>query len=251
MEERRLEGARLLKAGRLSQAAIARQLVGRQWRNGRSNWPSWDCEVSRLAGRLASCRPINVSAWLACLNKERVGLPLTAGRSGGFNRWLPASLASPTIPNMSGDWWRRWTGVCKRRARERDEELIRAWFSRDWPRIKKARRLGADIMFEDEFGFSFTWAPRGQTKGVGKYRREVSTISGKIYKRHFGRAVRADDLIVGLSPSPATSLHPGLGSVAGPSGETSARLPGNSVIVEWLPPYAPDLNPEEYCQNSV
>ena len=77
-------------------------------------------------------------------------------------------------------------------------------------------------MFEDEFGFSFTWAPRGQTKGVGKYRREVSTISGKIYKRHFGRAVRADDLIVGLSPSPATSLHPGLGSVAGPSGETSA-----------------------------
>lgn len=141
--------------------------------------------------------------------------------------------------------------MCKRRARERDEELIRAWFSLDWPRIKKARRLGADIMFEDEFGFSFTWAPRGQTKGVGKYRREVSTISGKIYKRHFGRAVRADDLIVGLSPSPATSLHPGLGSVAGPSGETSARLPGNSVIVEWLPPYAPDLNPEEYCQNSV
>ena len=113
--------------------------------------------------------------------------------------------------------------MCKRRARERDEELIRAWFSRDWPQIKKARRLGADIMFEDEFGFSFTWAPRSQTKGVGKYRREVSTISGKIYKRHFGRAVRADDLIVGLSPSPATSLHPGLGSVAGPSGETSAR----------------------------
>ena len=30
MEERRLEGARVLKAGRLSQAAIARQLVGRQ-----------------------------------------------------------------------------------------------------------------------------------------------------------------------------------------------------------------------------
>ena len=138
--------------------------------------------------------------------------------------------------------------MCKRRARERDEELIRVWFSRDWPRIKKARRLGADIMFEDEFGFSFTWAPRSQTKGVGKYRREVSTISGKIYKRHFGRAVRA---IVGLSPSLATSLHPGLVSVAGLSGETSARLPGNSVIVEWLPPYAPDLNPEEYCQNSV
>ena len=33
-------------------------------------------------------------------------------------------------------------------------------------------------MFEDEFGFSFTWAPRGQTKGVGKYRREVSTMVG-------------------------------------------------------------------------
>jgi len=55
----------------------------------------------------------------------------------------------------------------ERRARERDEELIRAWFSRDWPRIKKVRRLGADIMFEDEFGFSFCepylGAPRPDT----------------------------------------------------------------------------------------
>ncbi|MBN2385809.1 MAG: winged helix-turn-helix domain-containing protein [Anaerolineales bacterium] len=55
------------------------------------------------------------------------------------------------------------------RAIERDEERIRAWLKQDWSRIKKARRLGAEIVLEDEFGFSyaepvsFTGAPRGQT----------------------------------------------------------------------------------------
>jgi transposase len=98
------------------------------------------------------------------------------------------------------------------RAIERDEELIRAWLSKDWPRIKKARRLGAEIVFEDEFGLSytepvgFTWAPKGHTprlKRITKFRRETSTmvgltISGKIYKRHFDGSINAEKMLIGL-----------------------------------------------------
>jgi hypothetical protein len=108
------------------------------------------------------------------------------------------------------------------RAIERDEELIRVWLSRDWPRIKNKAQLDTEIVFEDEFGLSysepvsFIWAPRGQTpqlKRIGKYRWETSTIvgltiTGKIYK------------------------HP-------------------EIHVEYLPAYAPELNLGVYCHGNV
>ncbi len=84
------------------------------------------------------------------------------------------------------------------RAVEQDEALVQRWLTQDWPRIKKARRHGATIVFFDEFGFSFqeavatTWARKGKRpvlKRVTRDRRAVSTaaaltLSGKIYKRH-------------------------------------------------------------------
>ena len=89
-------------------------------------------------------------------------------------------------------------------AMERDEELIRAWLKKDLAKVKKAPRLGAEIVSYDEFGLSFsepiafTWVPRGQTqmlKRVGEFGRELSTmatlkISGMIYKKNFfGRSI--------------------------------------------------------------
>jgi len=125
-------------------------------------------------------------------------------------------------------------------------------------------------MFEDEFGFSFcepvatTWAPRGQTpvlKGVGKYRREVSTmagvtLSGKLYKRHFYRAVRADDLIVGLKHFRRHLRRPCIlvwdRSPTHQAKRVQDYLAAHpDIMVERLPPYAPELNPEEYCHGNV
>ncbi len=143
------------------------------------------------------------------------------------------------------------------RAIERDEELIRAWPRRDWPRIKKAQRLGAEIVFEDEFGLSHgepvgsTWAPKGQTpqlKRVTRFRRETSTmvcltISGKIYKRHFDGSIDAQKIVTGLE----YLLRHVRGSII-----VQAFLQKYPRIhVEYLPAYAPELNPEEYCHGNV
>jgi hypothetical protein len=68
-------------------------------------------------------------------------------------------------------------------------------------------------VFEDEVGFSFleavgtTWAPCGRPpvlRRVSSRRRELSTLvgltlAGKLYKRHFGRAIKAEDVMVGLA----------------------------------------------------
>jgi transposase len=135
---------------------------------------------------------------------------------------------------------------------------------------KKARRNQATIVFFDETGFSFlaplgrTWAPRGKrpvVRRVTRERRVLSTaigltLSGKIYKRHFDGSIDSDAVI-------ETLQHVGRHlrgrwilvwdrSPTHTSKKTTAYLAEHSEIdVEWLPPYAPEINPEEYCHGNV
>jgi transposase len=125
-------------------------------------------------------------------------------------------------------------------------------------------------VFEDEFGLSyaepvsFTWAPRGQTpvlKRISKYRRETSTmvgltISGKIYKRHFDGSVNAEKLIVGLKHLRRHIKKP-IFLIWDQSRTHKAKVVKEYLKqhpdfhVEFLPAYAPELNPEEYCHGNV
>jgi transposase len=133
----------------------------------------------------------------------------------------------------------------------------------------KARHLGATIAFVDEVGFSFlaatarTWAPKGKTpvlRRVSK-RRVISTVvalttTGKVFKRHFRQAVRGEDVVIALRHF---RRH-----ITGPLIIVWDRLSAHrakcvqqfvaddaDLYVEWLPPYAPDLNPEEACHGNV
>ena len=97
-------------------------------------------------------------------------------------------------------------------AAERDDELIHAWLRHDWPRIKKSAAARRRDHFYDETGFSFlaplarTWAPcakRPALRRVTSERRVISTVigltlSGKIYKRHFGKPMNSDCVIMAL-----------------------------------------------------
>lgn len=125
-------------------------------------------------------------------------------------------------------------------------------------------------MFWDEFGFSFqeelatTWARRGRRpifRRVTKERRALSTavaltLSGKIYKRHFEGSVKSADLVKTLEhvqrqmPGKIiliwdrASIH--LSKI------TKAYLQKHpEILMEELPAYAPQLNPEEYCHGNV
>jgi transposase len=82
------------------------------------------------------------------------------------------------------------------------------------------------------------------------------TISGRIYKRHFDGAINAEKLLVGLEH---LRRH-----VGGPciliwdqSRTHKAKLvkafleQHPEIHVEYLPAYAPELNPEEYCHGNV
>lgn len=125
-------------------------------------------------------------------------------------------------------------------------------------------------MFYDEVGFSFleplghTWAPKGQRpvlRRVSRERRVLSTavgltLSGKIYKRHFDGPMDSADVIEALAHlqrhMPGKFILIWDRANIHTSGKTMVYLAEHAhIIVEWLPPYAPEINPEEYCHGNV
>jgi hypothetical protein len=134
---------------------------------------------------------------------------------------------------------------------------------------KKAHRKGAVIVFIDETGFSFqvepgtTWAPKGRTpvlRRVSK-KRQVSTaigltMSGHVYPKHFDHAIHGEDTVAHLKylrrriRGPMIIIWDHL--QAHRSKLVKEFVVGHPEIdIEWLPSYAPELNPEEECHGNV
>jgi putative transposase len=153
LEARRLRGARLLRAGRLSQAAIARELgVSR-------------AAVCQWAGRLEAGGTGTTHASDALRRRPHTGRrpQLTEGdwpaveallrrgaRASGFDteRWTLRRIAQVLRRDVGVTYHPHSLAVVLRahgwspqrpatRAKERDEALIRAWLRRDWPAVKR------------------------------------------------------------------------------------------------------------------
>ena len=148
MAERRAEGVRLLQAGEMSQAQIARHLGVSE-----ATISKWKKVLEQkgpagLQARKASGRPPKLSA----TDKRQLVEKLEQGAlAAGFatEQWTQARVQK-VIEQEFGVHYHRdyisrllhglgWS-VQKMdpRAIERDEELIQAWLSQDWPRIKKS-----------------------------------------------------------------------------------------------------------------
>ena len=148
MEERRRAGAKQLRAGRLSQAEIARRLgVSRA---AVSNWAKQLDKggLRALWPRKASGRP----ARLTRADQQALRRTLRRGAlTAGFptDRWTLRRIAQviqrefgvhyhPNYLNRLLDRLGWSVQQPLPRASERDEALIRAWLAQDWPRIKKS-----------------------------------------------------------------------------------------------------------------
>ena len=125
-------------------------------------------------------------------------------------------------------------------------------------------------MFADEFGYRYgegiahTWAPRGKTphmQQVTACRRVISSLvmlthSGQIYKRHCEGSVKSDDVILSLDHLRRHVSQPIVliwdNAAIHRSRKVQEYLAQHPDIqVEYLPPYAPELNPEGYCHGNV
>ena len=147
MEERRREGARLLKAGKLTKAEIARELG-----ISRAAVGAWAKAIKAkgLRGLLRRKSTGRVSK-LSAEQKKRLKRLLDRGAlASGYptDRWTLVRVSELIKKEFSISYH---PNSLKRvldklgysvqkplpRAAEQDEQLVKAWLEKDWPRIKK------------------------------------------------------------------------------------------------------------------
>jgi putative transposase len=147
LEERRLEAARLLRQGKLSQSEIATHLgvtpaAVHKWRRRldeggkralrRAATPGRPCELTREQEQQLF-RLLDAGAAAAGFDSERWTLPRVRQL---IEREFGVSYHARSLSAFlrRRGWSRRQPASQDKR---RDEELIRAWLSKGWPRIKK------------------------------------------------------------------------------------------------------------------
>lgn len=147
MEERRLEGGRLLKARKISQAEIARQLG-----ISRATVSAWAKTVKTKGMRgLRKRKAAGSQSKLNSMQKQKLKYMLDRGAlANGFptDRWtleqvrqlIQQKFEIAYHPNYLNRLLRN-LGFSPQKplpqAIEQEKELVQAWLQRDWSRIKK------------------------------------------------------------------------------------------------------------------
>ena len=157
------------------------------------------------------------------------------------------------------------------KAMEQNPALVEQWLEKEYPKIKaKAKRAGAEIFFQDESGVrsdfhsGTTWAPKGETpvvrhsgqrfslnmisavspKGVLRFMVTQKRVNARVFIEFLRRLMHGAEapifLIVDGHPSHrAKMVKEFLNGI------------GNRLRLFFLPPYSPELNPDEYVWNDV
>jgi transposase len=152
------------------------------------------------------------------------------------------------------------------RALERDEALVQQWLKHDYPRIKAlARRERAEIYFADaahmrsDHHAGRSWGKKGQTPVVATTgaRYRMSLISAVTARGHMRFMIKEKGgvnaevfidflkrLMIGSKNKIFLIVDRGPAHVAKKTKVFVAGL-GGSLRLFYLPPYAPDTNPDE------
>lgn len=174
----------------------------------------------------------------------------------------------------AGRYLRRWGFTPQkpvRRAYEKDPEAVRQWLREKYPAIRaRAKRDGAEIHWGDEMGLRSdhqagrSWSRRGQTPvipGTGKRFgcNMISTITNRgrlyfmVFKERFNSGVFIRFLKrllrqVGRKVVLIVDEHP-----AHKAHETTRwlKVHGKQIQLYFLPPYSPELNPDELLNQDV
>ncbi len=147
MAERRAEGGRLLQAGEMTQAQIARHLgvseaAVSQWKKTLGTEGPEALQAHQATGRPPK---------LSVADRQKLVEMLEQGAlAAGFPtaQWTQARVKQVIEREFGVKYHRDYISRLlhglgwsvqkpEPRALERDEELIRAWLRKDWPRIKK------------------------------------------------------------------------------------------------------------------
>jgi transposase len=133
---------------------------------------------------------------------------------------------------------------------------------------KNAQRRGATVIFVDESGFDLSphvsrgWAPIGQTPVLkfplrGGRLSAISgvTLDGEVYFRMYEGSIKARQVAVFVKhilrqiPGPIVLIWDGISTHRAEEVKRVVDAVRSRLKVHRLPPYAPELNPDEYLWN--
>jgi len=158
------------------------------------------------------------------------------------------------------------------RAAQRDEAVISDWLTHRWPALRKAAKTeGRTIVFVDESGFSLspsvvrTWSAMGQTPVVtALYHPEHLsvigglTLEGSLYVQIHDATIKAVGAIEFLRhllrhlAGPLLVLWDGAKIHRGEALHEFRRLDTiDRLRIEYFPPYAPEVDPQEYVWHQL
>jgi transposase len=186
---------------------------------------------------------------IAEMIQERLGVSLTLPSVGHLLAFLDITPRKPL-----------------RRAYERDEEAIQQWKQEQYPALRKrARQRGADIFFLDEVGvrsdspLGRSYGLRGQTPVVktSGQRQKINAVSavnakGAFWYKVYGGTLRAALFVVLLKDlmkgrkKPVMLVVDGLPAHKAKVVAKYVQSTKGRLELHFLPPYAPDLNPDEF-----
>jgi transposase len=173
-----------------------------------------------------------------------------------------------------GNYLRRWDFTPQKPVKyayERDPEKVKEWLEKVYPAIKKrAKRQKADIFWGDETTVKAEdvrgrgYAPKGKTPIVNRTAKKenVSMVSaitnqGKVFWKLYGGSVNSERFLefvkqlvknkknkIFLIVDNARTHHSGI--IKGWIEKNRKR-----IEIFYLPPYSPDLNPDEHVNADV
>ena len=156
-----------------------------------------------------------------------------------------------------------------RRAYERDPVAVERWCQEAYPKLKKrAKKLGAMIFFLDEAGFQSD-PPLGRTYGLKGHtpvvpssgqRQSINVISainasGAFWSATYTGKLNAESFMEFLKDFVKSQRRKILLVVDGHPAHKANLIKeyiatlGGKLELHFLPPYAPDLNPDEFVWN--
>ena len=281
LEEMRFEAVRRVQAGE-APTAVARDMglyTNRifiwlaAYRNG-----GWDA----LRSRKAMGRPKRLSGkqirWIydtvTTKNPLQFKLPFALWTRAQI-RTLIAQRFSVTLSLVSVGRLLAQLGLsCQRplfRAYQKDRSLVERWLKEEYPKIRaRAKRENAEIFFEDESGVrsdfhsGTTWAPKGQTPVVRATGQRfslnmISAISARgelrfmVVRGGVGAGVFITFLkrLVHGQSRPIYLIVDGHPSHRAKKVKSYVESLQGKLRLFFLPPYSPELNPDELVWNDV
>ena len=156
-----------------------------------------------------------------------------------------------------------------RRAYERDPVRIELWKQEQFPKLKKrARKHGAKIYFLDETGFSSepnlrrTYGLKGETPVIktSGQRQKINVISaisrqGAFWCQVYAHTLKQGEFIIFLKDfmtgqrGKVFLVLDSLPAHVANSVKEYVQSTEGKLELHFLPPYAPDLNPDEFVWN--